>query len=103
MESSTVSRGAPTAEPPEIGSRPLFFGLRLALWYAVLFVAGAGLIVYLTYALTAASLAHHGMSPQRSSENARRGSRGFCRTTPICCVGAMFQRGSHCGSSSSPK
>ncbi len=36
-------------------SRP--FGLRLALWYATLFVVGAISIVYLTYALTAASLA----------------------------------------------
>src|SRR4051812_1019962 len=43
--------------PTKMGSRPLFFGLRLALWYAVLFVAGAALIVYLTYALTSASLA----------------------------------------------
>ena len=37
--------------------RPLFFGLRLALWYATLFVIGAILIVFLTYYLTAASLA----------------------------------------------
>jgi len=33
------------------------FGLRLALWYATLFVTGAILIVYLTYVLTANSLA----------------------------------------------
>jgi len=33
------------------------FGLRLGLWYATLFVAGAVVIVYLTYALTASSLA----------------------------------------------
>jgi signal transduction histidine kinase len=32
------------------------FGLRLALWYAVLFVAGAVAIMWLTYTLTAASL-----------------------------------------------
>ncbi len=32
------------------------FGLRLALWYAVLFVAGALAIMWLTYALTRASL-----------------------------------------------
>ena len=37
--------------------RPLFFGLRIALWYAVLFVAGSIAIVLLTYYLTAASLA----------------------------------------------
>src|SRR5450759_3628205 len=37
--------------------RPLFFGLRLALWYATLFIVGALAIVSLTYYLTAASLA----------------------------------------------
>jgi signal transduction histidine kinase len=41
----------------EQGLRPLFFGFRLALWYATLFVIGAILIVFLTYHLTAASLA----------------------------------------------
>jgi len=41
----------------EKAPRPLFFGLRLALWYATLFVVGAILIVFLTYYLTAASLA----------------------------------------------
>jgi signal transduction histidine kinase len=43
-------------EPP----RPAFaraFGLRLALWYATLFVGGAIAIVFVTYYLTAASLA----------------------------------------------
>ena len=33
------------------------FGLRLALWYATLFVAGAIAIVFVTYYLTATSLA----------------------------------------------
>jgi signal transduction histidine kinase len=42
---------------PERGSRPLLFGLRLALWYATLFVAGSIAIVLVTYYLTAASLA----------------------------------------------
>src|SRR5450759_49848 len=37
--------------------RPLFFGLRLALWYATLFVSGAIAIVFVTYYLTATSLA----------------------------------------------
>jgi signal transduction histidine kinase len=40
--------------------RPLFqraFGLRVALWYATLFVVGSLAIVFLTYFLTAASLA----------------------------------------------
>jgi signal transduction histidine kinase len=32
------------------------FGLRIALWYAALFIAGAVVIVFLTYRLTAASL-----------------------------------------------
>src|SRR5215510_1747143 len=42
----------------EPGSRPpLLFGLRIALWYATLFVTGSLAIVLLTYYLTAASLA----------------------------------------------
>lgn len=44
----------------ENDSRPPFtrtFGLRLALWYATLFVSGAIAIVFVTYFLTAASLA----------------------------------------------
>jgi signal transduction histidine kinase len=38
-------------------SRPLVFGLRLALWYATLFVCGSIAIVLVTYYLTATSLA----------------------------------------------
>jgi len=37
--------------------RPVVFGLRLATWYATLFVAAAIAILYLTYYVTAASLA----------------------------------------------
>jgi len=37
--------------------RPLFFGLRLALWYATLFVCGSIAIALVTYYLTATSLA----------------------------------------------
>src|SRR6185312_14324028 len=37
--------------------RPLFFALRIAIWYATLFVAGSIAIVLLTYYLTAVSLA----------------------------------------------
>ena len=37
--------------------RPLIFSLRLALWYATLFVSGAMAIVFVTYYLTATSLA----------------------------------------------
>ena len=40
-----------------IDSSPLSFGLRLAVWYATLFVVGAIAIVFLTYLLTAESLA----------------------------------------------
>jgi signal transduction histidine kinase len=43
----------PAARSPLAGT----FGLRIALWYATLFVLGAIAIVYLTYYLTAASLA----------------------------------------------
>jgi heavy metal sensor kinase len=39
------------------GGRPLIFSLRLALWYATLFVSGAIAIVFATYYLTATSLA----------------------------------------------
>src|SRR2546427_217046 len=39
------------------GRKPLFFGLRIALWYATLFVVGSTAIVFLTYYLTATSLA----------------------------------------------
>jgi len=41
----------------EKGTRPLRFGLHLALWYATLFVVGSIAIVLLTYLLTASSLA----------------------------------------------
>lgn len=44
----------------EKDSRPLFtraFGLRIALWYATLFILGSVAIVWLTYVLTATSLA----------------------------------------------
>jgi len=37
--------------------RPLIFSLRLALWYATLFVSGSIAIVFVTYYLTATSLA----------------------------------------------
>src|SRR5262249_41003958 len=49
------SRSSPRTEN---GSRPpLLFGLRIALWYSTLFVCGAAAIVFLTYYLTATSLA----------------------------------------------
>ncbi len=44
---------------PETGPRPVFtraFGLRIALWYATLFVVGSTAIVLLTYYLTSQSL-----------------------------------------------
>ena len=43
-------------EPVGKITRPLFFGLRVALWYATLFVIGSLAIVFLTYYLTAVSL-----------------------------------------------
>src|SRR5580765_8779696 len=49
-----------SSAPKTPGEAPAFtrtFGLRLALWYATLFVVGAIAIVFLTYYLTAASLA----------------------------------------------
>ena len=49
-----------SSAPSGSGVGPLFtrtFGLRLALWYATLFVSGAIAIVFVTYYLTAASLA----------------------------------------------
>jgi signal transduction histidine kinase len=57
--SSAEKRGRTpfSAALPEKGGRPLFFGLRLALWYATLFVSGAIAIVFVTYYLTASSLA----------------------------------------------
>jgi heavy metal sensor kinase len=49
-----------SAAETENDSRPLFlartFGLRIALWYATLFVLGSIVIVFLTYYLTAQSL-----------------------------------------------
>ena len=50
----------PDPSPSVAPSSPSFtraFGLRLALWYATLFVVGAIAIVFLTYYLTALSLA----------------------------------------------
>ena len=44
---------------PENDSRPVFtraFGLRIALWYATLFIVGSIVLVLLTYVLTATSL-----------------------------------------------
>src|SRR5438045_9082917 len=50
----------------EKGVRPLFFGLRIALWYATLFVVGSTAIVLLTYYLTATSLAQRDQQIIRS-------------------------------------
>src|SRR5436189_3851330 len=44
-------------EGPSVPAFTRAFGLRLALWYATLFVAGAIAIVFVTYSLTATSLA----------------------------------------------
>jgi signal transduction histidine kinase len=64
--------------------RPL--GLRLALWYATLFVLGAIAIVFLTYYLTAASLAQRDRQiiqaklGQYASVYSREGIRGLAET-----------------------
>jgi signal transduction histidine kinase len=55
MSSSELT--PPAEEGGEPARRPRVFGLRLALWYSTLFIVGAILIVFLTYLLTAASLA----------------------------------------------
>jgi signal transduction histidine kinase len=47
----------PQLDASEPAGAPLGFGLRLALWYATLFVTGALAIVFLTYYLTSISLA----------------------------------------------
>src|SRR2546428_13148410 len=52
-----VAESAMPAAESATGSRPLLFGLRLALWYATLFVTGSIAIVLVTYYLTAVSLA----------------------------------------------
>ena len=53
---SSEDRSTEGGSPPD-DSRPLSFGLRLAVWYSTLFVAGSIAIVFLTYFLTAESLA----------------------------------------------
>lgn len=63
------------------GSRTPPFGLRLGLWYATLFVAGALAIVFATYSLTAASLAERDRQiiRQKLGEYASAYSRGGLR------------------------
>ena len=56
---------------------PLFFGLRIALWYASLFVAGSIAIVLLTYYLTATSLAQR-------DQQIIRGKRDTIELALIC-------------------
>src|SRR4051812_46471882 len=48
-----------TMADSELDPRPFFkpFGLRIALWYATLFIVGSLAIVFLTYYLMSASLA----------------------------------------------
>jgi len=71
-----MSSGEPGAVPPA-----RTFGLRIALWYATLFVIGAILIVFLTYALTAQSLAQrdHEIIQQKLGEYALVYARGGIR------------------------
>ncbi len=64
--------------PPDASGR---FGLRLAIWYATLFVASAFAIVLLTYVLTSASLAQrdHDIIQQKLGEYATVYARGGLR------------------------
>jgi signal transduction histidine kinase len=66
---------------PERSVGPLFFGLRLGLWYATLFVVGAIAIVLLTYYLTAASLAQRDQQiiQSKAGDYAAAYSRGGIR------------------------
>src|SRR5947207_2075442 len=66
---------------PDRDRRPLFtraFGLRIALWYATLFVVGSMVIVLLTYYLTAVSLAQrdHQILQSKLGEYAAAYARG---------------------------
>jgi signal transduction histidine kinase len=65
----------------EQSTRPLWFGLRIASWYATLFVLSALAIVYLTYYLTAASLAQrdHQILQSKLGEYATVYGRGGLR------------------------
>jgi signal transduction histidine kinase len=54
MSSEPDGAGSAASSPPLFTSA---FGLRIALWYATLFVVGAAAIMFLTYYLIAASLA----------------------------------------------
>jgi signal transduction histidine kinase len=68
------------------GPKPLFFGLRLALWYATLFVSGAIAIVFVTYYLTSTSLAQRdqqiirGKLGDYAAAYQRAGLRGLAAT-----------------------
>jgi len=66
---------------PDRHRRPVFsraFGLRIALWYATLFVIGSAVIVLLTYYLTAISLAQrdHQILQSKLGEYAAAYARG---------------------------
>jgi signal transduction histidine kinase len=69
-----------SGEPPHTPAARTF-GLRIALWYATLFVIGAILIVFLTYVLTATSLAQrdHQIIEQKLREYALVYARGGIR------------------------
>jgi signal transduction histidine kinase len=72
-----------SSDPDRAAPRPFSnaFGLRIALWYATLFVAGAIAIVYLTYYVTAVSLAQRDQQIIRSKlgEYANAYARGGVR------------------------
>src|SRR5262249_43956513 len=57
LRAAARRRGRIVSEPSTRSAVPRFFGLRLGLWYATLFVVGSLAIVFVTYYLTAASMA----------------------------------------------
>jgi signal transduction histidine kinase len=70
-----------SVEPAPAPAAGRTFGLRIALWYATLFVIGSLLIVFLTYVLTASSLAQrdHQIIEQKLREYALVYARGGIR------------------------
>ena len=83
--------------------RPRTFGLRLALWYATLFVSGAIAIVFVTYYLTAASLAQrdHQIINVKLGDYAAAYSRGGVRVLAAPSAPSSRQRRNGCSCASS--
>src|SRR5215212_4161514 len=69
---------AAPAAPPDLSGR---FGLRLAIWYAALFIASSFAVVLITYFLTSSSLAQrdHEIIQSKLGEYASVYARGGLR------------------------